>query len=564
MNLHRLHKVSACTPWVVMTAICVASAGAGADPVPNLTHNARPYARPALAGGALGLYDAEDFRLASGRCTDCAAGAAALWYFGDDVIAAPRAGVPAAGQDPTRAAQDDVRSWYADGGAGHHDRPALIWLGSPEIMQGARLEPGGHALKMTDGSDMTLALTPRIASNRSWYDDSTAAFFAQRTVQLRGRTALGPDGTPVFTARTLWPEDYTLADARVQPLAAGESLESLVRATPAGATDRYQTRVLWERAPGAASRAAGHPVLGIMLNGAQGDDDEALGGHFAIVTGRTGAHGEMSDWLVNNIYGLDSYSEKGIIAGVTPMDNYLMDLNSGQSYYRPSYLLVAVLKSDRAAYAYQGAVDRVYGHFYRHGLPYEHARSNCAGISMDTLRSLGWNIPERGATGRFKAYAAYPYMAVKDMSLKSGRSAYEYLSEEQTRLYPAVAFDAAGGDLLRLSEGSPRAPGGGALERMLAEDVEAIIYVHIPQLPSSRAYGTFPVFSLDEYMKRVPEDRSQWKIVPAAPRPFPPALLDEAARRESGGGARTVWAVVLIMAGAALAMLRLWRRRRQR
>ena len=27
-----------------------------------------------------------------------------------------------------------------------------------------------------------------------------------------------------------------------------------------------------------------------------------------------------------------------------PMDNYLMDLNSGQSYYRPSYMLVAVLK----------------------------------------------------------------------------------------------------------------------------------------------------------------------------------------------------------------------------
>lgn len=41
------------------------------------------------------------------------------------------------------------------------------------------------------------------------------------------------------------------------------------------------------------------------------------------------------------------HREKGILPAMVPMDNYLYDLNSGQSYYRPSYLLVLVLKQDR-------------------------------------------------------------------------------------------------------------------------------------------------------------------------------------------------------------------------
>ena len=40
-----------------------------------------------VASGDLGLYSAADFRLATGRCTDCPAEKQALWYFGDDVVA---------------------------------------------------------------------------------------------------------------------------------------------------------------------------------------------------------------------------------------------------------------------------------------------------------------------------------------------------------------------------------------------------------------------------------------------------------------------------------------------
>ena len=85
-----------------------------------------------------------------------------------------------------------------------------------------------------------------------------------------------------------------------------------------------------------------------MVNGAQGDDDEAHGGHFALVTGRTQPDGAIGDWLVNNFYSLDIESEKGILAAPVPLDNYLADLNSGQGWYRPSYMLVAVLARRRA------------------------------------------------------------------------------------------------------------------------------------------------------------------------------------------------------------------------
>src|SRR6185503_3116466 len=87
-----------------------------------------------------------------------------------------------------------------------------------------------------------------------------------------------------------------------------------------------------------------------------------------------------------------------------------------------------------------------------------------------------------------------------------------------------VAFQAAGGDLLeRVAAGA--APGT-PYERMLGEDLEALIYVRIPQFPSSRAFGEAPVASLDEYMKRAPQDKAQWKIVPVAPRVFPADMRD--------------------------------------
>jgi hypothetical protein len=113
------------------------------------------------------------------------------------------------------------------------------------------------------------------------------------------------------------------------------------------------------------------------------------------------------------------------------------------------------------------------------------------------------------------------------MSLSSGRKIYDYLTEEQVRLYPAVAFEAAGNDLMQLV-GAAAGPKRelSAFEKQLQGDVEAIMLVRIPQVPSSRAMGSNPVFSFDEFMKRTPPNRADWKIVPAGPRPFPAELRD--------------------------------------
>lgn len=477
--------------------------------------------REALASGGLGLYDATDFRLADGKCRDCPAPPQALWYFEDDLIAVPKQG--AAGFDPRRQAQEDVKAWFRGRAAGESVRPALTWIGSPLLAEGWRIAADGKVMQAAGGERHPFAVVPKIDSNLSYYDGSSLRHFAGRSLSMRGRLEQG-----TFVARTLWPDDYNLTADRLplQPLGQGESIVSLVRAAGGGAQQPLAARILWQRDAAQPISVAGKPVLAFMLNGAQGDDDEAHGGHFAIATGRFGPQGEWRDWLVNNFYGLDSYSEKGIVAATLPMDAYMGDLNSGQSWYRPSYMLVAVLRQERAAADYQEAIARVFNHFYRHDFAYRHATANCAGISMETLRTLGWAIPREGATSMLKAFAGLPYMAVKDGSLDSGRKAFDYLAAETTNLYPLVAFQAAGNDILgRLVAG--RAAGG--LEQKLADDIEALVYVSIPQFPSSRAFGQAPVASIDEYMSRVPEDKAQWKIVPAPPRPFPPELKDAAA-----------------------------------
>ena len=116
------------------------------------------------------------------------------------------------------------------------------------------------------------------------------------------------------------------------------------------------------------------------------------------------------------------------------------DLNSGQSWYLPSYLVVAVLKHERVAAQYQDAINRVFNHFYRHDFTYRHATANCAGLNMETLRAIGWEIPVQGATSRAKGVAALPVMSIKERSLANGLKATDYLMAEQTNLYPCLLY----------------------------------------------------------------------------------------------------------------------------
>jgi hypothetical protein len=515
----------------------------------------------------LGLFAGQDFRLATGRCSDCATIPQALWYFRDETIAVPRPGLPVAGFARGVSAWQDLHRWSETHTPARNDpalaleMPPLVWIGAPEIVRHAALAADGSTL-MTDAERWAFEPIPKIVLNRSFFNAASTAYLAGRQLTVRGSRR---DGT--FIARTIWPEDFGLdSSAALQPVdATPAALRALVRAEPhGGARSPFAAVPIWERTPGAARRWENAPVLAALLSGAQGDDDEALAGHFALVTGRVGNGGGragMGDWLANNFYTLDDESEKGIIAAMLPLDNYLTDLNSGQLWYRPSYLIVAVLRSERVARYVQSALTRTYNQFYRHQLRYDHSTMNCTSISVDVLRTLGWNLPLRGATSWPAAAAGLPYFAWHERSLAKAARHFDYLTEERTRLFPTAAFEEIGADLLRLATGQPARPPT-ALEAVIAEDLDALVFVRVPQLPSSRVWGDAPVASAWEYWARYPRDPAQAKIIPVPARPFPERLRDPdllPAPRHRSDFALAAWAVLSVV-GIPWLLWRAWQR----
>lgn len=476
---------------------------------------------------ALGLYEARQFQQAMGsHVEDQRIPSAALWYFKDETIVIPVDGEAVASYSHAIKGIKDILP-----GSDTNALPSLIWIGSNALVKETSIDDAGknivlhtaqgHGDQASKHHAMPFHLVPKIPTNLSYWNADTLHFFQQRPLRMRGEiTEHG------FTARTIWPLDFRLdLTAQVMPLNAQESMKSLVQDDQGGAEASYYSRLLWQENPHVLKQVEGKAVLALMLNGAQGDDDEAHGGHFAVVTGRMEADGSYANWLVNNYYNLGANSEKGIIAGITPLDNYLADLNSGQSYYRPSYMLVVMFKSDRLPSAFQAVTNRIYNHFYRNDFLYDHSHFNCAGISIDTLRALGWEIPTRGVESQLKAIAAYFYIAAAEGSLSKARDMYDYFNTESTRLFPAVAFDAIGEYLLAHADGTQE--NESKLDRLpaqLKEDIEAIYFVRIPQIPSSRAYGLAPVYSIEQYLQQAPADSAEWKIVPTTPNPLPETL----------------------------------------
>ncbi|HEX7768146.1 MAG TPA: DUF2238 domain-containing protein, partial [Nitrospira sp.] len=284
----------------------------------------------------LGLFDGTAFTVTTGRCTNCPTPPQALWYFANETIA-----IPASKESPDAALQP----------------PFLLWLGSSELIPHVTLGPDQTHLDIPGIGSISLRLTPKLPTNQSYYNDATGRFFSSHPLRLRGHTVSPPEG-PSFEARTIWPEDFLLTPEQARTVDADDrTISHLMESADRLPGDSITTHRLWGNAD---ASWAGKPVLAAILNGAQGDDDEAHGGHFGIVTGRVGPHGEWADWIVNNFYDPDVVSEKGILPAMVPMDNYLMDLNSGQSYYRPSALLVLVLKQDRIPAAYQANIQGVF------------------------------------------------------------------------------------------------------------------------------------------------------------------------------------------------------------
>lgn len=481
-----------------------------------------PDDRPLPPDSPLGPFEPAAFRLATGATAGDTVSRTARELFARETIAIPVT-PPFAGYSRGVDPFADVSAWARD--PGPLTKPPLVWLAASERKAGVRLAADGATFRDAAGA-ASLALVAPHPLNRSWADASTFHYLAGRTVTMRGETRAGG----AFEARTLWPEDWRVDEAAPAVRAAGSptprlAIRGLVRSAERGGADSPpETHPVWEREPGRRG-LAGKPVLAFVLSGAQGDDDEAWGGHLALATGLLGPGGRLADLLAANFYTLDLESEKGILPAPVPLDNYLADLNSGQAWYRPSYLMVAVLRDGRAIERVQGALNRLYLQFWRRQLPYRHSSMNCASIAVDLLHALGWPLASRGPSDRLRAWLAIPAKAFTDGRLAAARTAFEYLAEDRTRLMPAAAFEEAAFGLLRLARGA-REPGDGELARMLAEDLEAIVGVRLPQIPSSRAWGTWPAASPREYLHRLPADPADLRVIPVPPRPFPPDLRD--------------------------------------
>src|SRR5690606_29384063 len=212
-------------------------------------------------------------------------------------------------------------------------------------------------------------------------------------------------------------------------------------------------------------------------------------------------------------------------------DNYLYDLNSGQLYYRPGYMLVAVLRRPRAALAVQRALQDTMLALYCGRIEFDRARRNSTALVIDPLRELGWRIPQVGPTSRIAGLAAAPVAALVRRSLPTARAVRATFAVERTRLLPRVAFEVAGHDLLHIAARRGNQRGDGArdaltpFERMLAEDIEALLFVRLPQVPSSRRLGTFPVPSLWSYGTALLADPAPYEGAPETDdRDFPEHL----------------------------------------
>jgi hypothetical protein len=449
-----------------------------------------------LTSGFLGLYPEADFDLGTGRCVACNAPEQGKWYFPDDVIATPKSG-PA----------------------------ALIWIGSHEMAEGVKLSEDGLYATLKDGTVVPFALVPKIDSNRSFYDASSLEYMRGRTVRIRGEF-MEKDGVRTLVARTIWPEDYridaeSLKEADVKNAA---DIDALVAADKGGATKPFETKLLWEK-PGSGRNWEGQPVMGFMLNGAQGDDDEALAGHSSLFTGRYGPGGSMADWMFDNFYDMNSVSEKGIVASMVPMDKYMTDLNSGQSWYRPSYMLVMVMKDARVPLKLQEAFKEQYAKYYAQDIKYDKTHKNCTALIADPVREQGWKFPEAGKTPTIIARLISKAVAMAAKDPAAGEQIFQSLREEPTRSFPRASFNAVGGDLLSMAGSFGADPAGreySPVEKMIQEDLVAILFVRLPQIPSSRKLGRDPVGGVTDYFLRAPADRSKWQTVPTSPRPFPP------------------------------------------
>jgi hypothetical protein len=129
---------------------------------------------------------------------------------------------------------------------------------------------------------------------------------------------------------------------------------------------------------------------------------------------------------------------------------------------------------------------------------------------------------------------------------------------------PAAAFEECGAAALALVKSdATHGSVSGPLARMLAEDVNAIMFVRLPQFPSSRAIGDAAVVTPWEFQSRMPSDPLLKQIIPVPARPFPEVLRDPDlidGKRHGSHYATVIWGALLVIgvAGTLFFVFKQW------
>ena len=331
------------------------------------------------------------------------------------------------------------------------DYPPLVWVAAPQIVHGARLTADGEQHRR-GGDVLRMRPVPRIPLNRSYFDASSVRFLrAVRSRCAERATAASSSCDRVarrLRARRRGAAAQSLPDGPSPQLA----MRSLMRR---GAARRRGESVHRARRCGsarAARRLARQGVLGLLVNGAQGDDDEAHGGHFALVTGRV-ARRRPHRRLARQQFLLARRRErKGHHRRAAAARQRISATSTaGRLVSAVVHARARVARRARRGARAVGDQPRVQPVLSPPArlLPperqlREHQRRHAA-----RARVAG---PARGPPTRWLAWLAFPFVALKERSLGKAKLAFDYLCTDQTRLLPAVALEEAFASVLSLAQ----------------------------------------------------------------------------------------------------------------
>lgn len=396
------------------------------------------------------------------------------------------------------------------------------WLAGATCLDSVQMLDAEHA-QLGNGEVFRWRLSPKIASNRSWFTPASQQFWQAQPLRLRGGWREDAQGN-FFEVRVVWPLTWQWQDA--QTLSVREPEEARLRRERGGAQIAFSAQCQWrQHGQTGASKDHCQHAIGFILDGAQGDDDEAHGGHFALMLGSSSRPGKpvtSTDMLVANFYNPDVTSEKGILPAFTPLDTYLCEINAGQQNYRPSCALVLTLHSGDCLWSLYQQLALQMHRLYSHHLHYDHAAMNCTGITMDALNAIGFQRGLRGPSSRLMAVLAAALTLYRERDRARATRICRYFLTEQTRLLPAQAYFACQQHLWDLLTQADHAQTPWTAQ--LALDAGALYRLHFPQVPSSRAFGREPLICLRDFAGRVPKRRADWNTIPSCPREFPAHL----------------------------------------